>query len=192
MTSAEWKTQWKRLRQFRINPDATADEVSLEWFQQLQHYHVDAVERGITELIGQQKDTFLPGVGALRELITNRINKYDQHRGGCQTCHGATWIDAWPVMWEGRLYEMFARCPDCGIPAPEMKRPHPSARPATKTEYEEWKAGRYARNIMPPGLEAKPMKPGKREQFMAERREFFDQLRIKLFGTFDENNGGVA
>lgn len=186
MTSAEWKNQWKRLRQFRVNPDVTPDDVSAEWFQQLQHYHVDAVERGITELIGHQKDTFLPGVGALKELITNRINKYDHHHGGCETCHGSIWIEAWPVMFDGRLYEMFARCPDCGVPAPEMKKPHPSSRPATKTEYEEWKAGRYARDTMPDFATAKPWKPGQREAHKAEMRELFDRLRVKLFGHLED------
>jgi hypothetical protein len=182
MTSGEWKVQWRRLDQFHVSAEANRGDVSAEWFKQLQHYHVDAVERGITELIGQTKDSFLPGLGALKELIQARLDKYSRAHGQCGTCDGATWIEAWPVIFDGRLYEMLARCPDCGIPAPEMKKPHPSSRPATKLEYDEWKAGRYARDTMPEWAKAKPWKVGAQEKHKAEMREMFERLRVKLFG----------
>jgi len=181
MTSTEWNVQWKRLDQFSLPPDAKRSTVGLEWFSQLRHYHVDAVERGISELIGAARDGFMPGLGTLKELIQSRIDKYERAHGNCRTCHGATMIESWPLMWEGRLYEMYTRCPDCGVPAPEMKKPHPSA--ATKTEYEEWKALRYARDTMPDWAKAKPWKSeAARLKHKAEMREGFERLRIKLFG----------
>jgi len=187
MTAAEWETQWKRLDQFRVGGDADRTEVSAEWFAQLKHYHVDAVEHGITQLIGSAKDTFLPGLGLLKELIQTRIDRYERAHHGCQTCHGSTWIESWPVVSNGQLYEMFARCPDCGVPAPEMKKPHPNARPATKTEYEEWKAGRYLRDTMPDWAKAKPWKSeAARLNHKAEMREAFEKLRIKLFGSGED------
>lgn len=186
MVAAEWTKQWKRLDQFTLPSDANRAKVGLEWFTQLKHFHIDAIDRGITEVIGQSKDNFMPGLGVLKELIQSRIDKYERVRGKCNTCHGSTWIEAWPVMWDGKLYEMFSRCPDCGVPAPEMKKPHPNARPATKIEYEEWKAGRYARDTMPEFAKAKPWKPGAREAHVAEMREMFDRLRVKLFGNDSE------
>ena len=183
MSLTEWGVQWKRLDQFRVGGDADRAQVSAEWFAQLRHHHVDAVDHGITRLIGSATDTFLPGLGLLKGFIQERIDKYERTGGKCATCHGATWVEAWPVVWCGHLYEMHSRCPDCGIPAPEMKKPHTNARPATKLEYDEWQAGRYARNQMPPGLEAKPWKSEQaRLDHKAKMRENFERLRIKLFG----------
>lgn len=187
MTQAEWKVQWHRLDQFSLRQDADRAKVSAEWFTQLQHHHVDAVDHGITRLIGSATDTFLPGLGLLKGFIRERIDKHERTHGKCQTCHGATWVEAWPVVYEGRLYEMHARCPDCGIPAPEMKKPHHNARPATKLEYEEWKAGRYSRDTMPEWAKAKPWKSEQaRLEHKAQMREAFERLRIKLFGKDED------
>lgn len=187
MTRDEWKMQWKRLDQFHVTGDANRSDVSTEWFKQLQHHHVDAVEHGVTRLIGSARDTFLPGLGLLKGFIQERIDKYERTGGRCATCHGSTWIEAWPVVWEGRLYEMLARCPDCGVPAPEMKKPHSTARPATKLEYEEWKAGRFSRDTMPEWAKAKPWKSEQaRIEHKAAMREAFEKLRIKLFGSQDD------
>lgn len=187
MTPHEWKAEWKRLDHFRISAEADRGELETEWFTQLRHYHVDAVNHGITLLIGHAEDNFLPGLGKLKGFIQQKIDRYERTHGKCSTCHGATWIDAWPMVWDGRLYEMFARCPDCGIPAPEMKTPHPSARPATKVEYEEWKAGRYLRDAMPEWAKAKPWKSeAARIEHKRTMREAFERLRIKLFGSSED------
>lgn len=185
MTTIEWGVQWRRLDQFRVGGEADRAQVSAEWFAQLRHHHIDAVEHGITRLIGSATDTFLPGLGLLKGFIQERIDRYERTSGKCATCHGATWIEAWPVVFDGHLYEMHSRCPDCGVPAPEMKKPHGS-RPATKLEYDEWKAGRYSRDTMPEFAKAKPWKSEQaRIEHKAKMREAFERLRIKLFGSED-------
>ena len=184
MTSAEFDRQFARLASHFLLPmDESRDTIAADWMKALAHYHVDALDHAVTEMIRTAQDRYWPPLGKVLGLITSRLGRYDRTHGKCETCHGSTWIEAWPVVWDGKLYEMHARCPDCGVPAPEMKKPHPGARPATKLEYEEWKSGRYARDTMPEFAKAKPWKPGAKEAHTAEMREFFDQLRVKLFGA---------
>lgn len=177
MTISEWRQQWARLAQFHVPVGGNRERVGAEWFAQLKRYHVEAVERGITELIGNAQDNFLPGLGVLRGLIQSRIDKYERVRVSCPTCHGSGWIEAWPVIFGEGLYESFTRCPDCGIPAPQIKKSHYGSRPATKLEYEEWKAGRYLRDTMPDWAKAKPWRPGAREAHIAEISMLSERLR---------------
>lgn len=187
MNAAEFDTQFNRLTtHFHLPVDSSRETIGMDWFKAVEHYHVDAFDRAVTELIRKEQDRFWPALGKVLGLIQSRMGKYDRTHGKCATCHGATWVEAWPVIWCGNLYEMYSRCPDCGVPAPEMKKPHPSARPATKNEYEDWKAGHFARNSMPPGLEAKPWKSEEaRLAHKAAMREMFEKLRIRLFGSED-------
>jgi hypothetical protein len=148
MTSTEWETQWKRLDPYRVPADVKRADVSAEWFAQLRHYHVDAVDHGITQLIGSVKDTFLPGLGLLRELIQARIGKYDRQPGTCDRCHGSKWVDAWPWWSNGMVYTGMERCPDCGVPPPQYKPPE-NRRPLTKAEYIAWQAGTLEQLPMP-------------------------------------------
>jgi hypothetical protein len=193
MKSYEFDEQFARLKNhFYPKADANMDQVSLEWFKALGHYHVDALERGITDLIRTSTERFWPQIATLHSLIRARIGAYEKQPGKCATCHGSTWVEAWPVIWCGNLYEQLQRCPDCGVPAPEVKKTLPGSRPATKQEYDDWREGTFARDTMPDWAKAKPMKPGQREAFLVERQEFYARLHRKLFGTFDQHNGDVA
>lgn len=187
MTIDEWETQWKRLDQFRVGGDADRTEVSAEWFVQLRHWHIEAVEYGITKLIGTAKDTFLPGLGLLKDYIQERIDRYQRTDGKCQTCHGSTWIDAPPFMENGMIYTGVLRCPDCGIPAPAYTPP-PNRRPLTTREHAEYQLGDHNRNYMPPGMGAKHPHAGGNPELKA----MATTLRIKLFGRDYEHTDGAA
>jgi hypothetical protein len=178
MTATEWDAQWTRLSQFRVGGDADRGEVSAEWFSQLRHYHVDAVDAGVTRLIGTAKDTFLPGLGLLKELIQQRMDRYDRTPGKCGRCHGSGWVDAPAWKSNGIIYEGMQRCPACGIPAPQTPE-RPMAQPVSPVELAEYHAGRYGRELMPLGLEAKP-RPGGEQ---TEMRAAMERLRIRLFGA---------
>lgn len=140
MTSSEWHGQWKRLNQFQVPQHANRDAMSAEWFAQLKHHHVDAVEHGITQLIGAAQDTFMPGLGVLKDFINARLSRYERTHGECGKCNGATWVESWPWWSNGRVYVGFDRCTDCGVPAPEYKAPE-GRRMLTAAEYQQWKDG---------------------------------------------------
>jgi hypothetical protein len=142
MTAAEWDGQWTRLAQFRVGGDAEREQVSAEWFAQLKHHHVDAVDHGITHLIGSAKDTFLPGLGLLKDLIQQRLGRYDKTDGKCETCHGSKWIEAQPWKSNRMVYTGFQRCPDCGTPAPEYK-PLGNRESLSAVEYQAWRDGTF-------------------------------------------------
>jgi len=192
MTAQTFEVQWKRLKaQFRLDPERDAAVVQREWFSAVQHYHEDALEAGVTAVIRDAKDTFWPPLGVLLERIQSRFDRYDRHKQGCQTCDGSTWIEAWPVIWDHKLYEMMARCPDCGVPAPPMKKPHPRARPATKAEYDDWKERKAMRDTMPVWAKAKkPYNPEKVAERLLEMRELFDRLRMKIFAQREPGEEG--
>lgn len=178
MTAAEWETQWRRLDQFRVGGDADRADVSAEWFAQLRHWHVEAVEYGITKLIGSAKDTFLPGLGLLKDFIQERIDRYERTDGKCQTCHGSTWIESAPFKSNGMVYGgVCVRCPDCGIPAPQYSAPN-NRHPLTSRELAEYRMNDHPRAYMPVGLEAKPAREGE----VSEMKQAMERLRIKLFG----------
>lgn len=182
MNPAEFDDQFNRLTaHFHLPTDASRETIALDWLKALEHHHIDAFEHAVTEITRTSTERFWPALGKITEIINTRKSRYDKTPGRCATCHGSTWIEAWPVVYDGKLYEMFARCPDCGVPAPEMKKPHPHARPATKEEYEAWRAGDVMRDTMPEFAKAKAWKPGAREAHKAEMREMFDGLRRKLF-----------
>jgi len=183
MNAADFDTQFDRLTgHFHLPVDAKRETVAIDWFKAVEHYHADALERAVTELIRSAQDRYWPALGKLLTAIQSRFDKYERTSGKCGTCHGNTWIEAWPLVYDGRLYEMHSRCPDCGIPAPEMKKPNPHARPATKTEYEEWKALRFSRDTMPEWAKAKPWKSeAARLNHRAEMRAQFERLGRKLF-----------
>jgi hypothetical protein len=178
MSAAEFDTQFGRLAaHFHLPADGTRDTLALDWLKALQHYHVDALDHAIDELIRTSEDRYWPALGKVIVLIKSRIDRYDRQHGKCGTCHGSTWIEAQPWKSNGIVYEGMQRCPDCGVPAPKMDE-HKVSQTISRVEYAEYKAGRYGRELMPPGMEAKPTREGER----TEMREFFDRLRLKLFG----------
>lgn len=149
MTSHEWTHQWARLgNQFKASVGADLDALSAEWFAQLKHYHVDAIDAGITALIGQATDTFWPALGKLKAAIQSRLDKYDQTKAKCETCNGSTWVEAWPWWNDGRVYTGFERCPNCARPAPSYKEPYGRTR-LTKEEVERWRLGQLEQRPVP-------------------------------------------
>lgn len=178
MTLIEWKAQWKRLDQFRVNGDASREQVSAEWFAQLKHLHVDAVDHGITQLIGNAKDTFLPGLGLLKDFIQTRFDKYQRTDGKCATCHGSTWIESAPFKSNGMIYSSVCiRCPDCGIPAPSYSEPN-QRKGLTSREFAEWRMNDHPRQYMPEAQQSKPRPEGE----VTEMKAAMERLRIQLFG----------
>lgn len=177
MTSGEWHEQWHRLDHFRISAEADRNDLELEWFAQLKHFHVDAVEHGITQLIGTATDNFLPGLGLLREYIHARLGRYDKVPGKCATCHGSGWKEAAPFKSNNLIYaNTVERCLDCGIPEPKLEGVNRRRESITEVQRHEYQAGRFGRDQMPPGLEAKhPEKPGNpelRQMIAAFRAKF--------------------
>ena len=141
MTTHEWSAQWRRLmNQFRLSADVKPADLSSEWFSQLKHYHVDAVEAGITLLLRDARDTFFPALGLLLEKISTRLKSMNRTKAKCETCGGNTWIDSWPYWSNGHVYTCVIRCPDCGVPAPQVKTDG-HQQPLTAAEYQSWKAG---------------------------------------------------
>lgn len=176
MTAGEWHDEWRRLDHFRISAEANRDELEAEWFAQLKHHHVDAVSHGISQLIGQAKDNFLPGLGLLKDFIQARLGRYDRTPGKCAECGGSGWIDAPPFKRNGLIYANVAgRCPACGIPEPTIDS-HSRREVVSEVQQYEYQAGRDGRSQMPAGLEAKhPEKPGNpelRQMIAAFRAKF--------------------
>lgn len=143
MNSSEFDEQFNRLTDhFHLPGDSSRDTIAVDWFRAVQHYHVDALDRGVTELIRHAKDRFWPALGKLTDAIKSRMAGVDRTRGQCLTCHGTTWIEAQPWKSNGRIYTGFQRCPDCGVPAPEY-RGVGQRDELTVTECQQWRDGTF-------------------------------------------------
>ena len=182
MNAFEWDDQFNRLKNhFHPGSDVDVDALGFEFFEALKHWHIDAVQRGITDVIRNAKESYFPPIGVIREIIQARLSGMERTKNDCATCEGSGWIESWPEMSSGIVYERHARCPDCGIPAPEVKRTHKS-RPLTRAEHDDWREGRAYRDTMPDW--AKPKKERDPNE-TNEIREFMSNLRDKLFGHQD-------
>lgn len=188
MTSAEFAPIFDRLtRNFRLPVSADAPkqraEMFADWFRQLQHYHVDAVEHGVRDLMRTETESFWPPVGKLLDAIKARLTRYDRQPGKCETCLGTTWIEARPWKSNAIVYEGLQRCPDCGVPAPQVDERR-NVHPVSDLEIHEYRAGRYGRDLMPDHAKAKhPEKPGN-----PELKTWMEALRKKLFGHVESND----
>jgi hypothetical protein len=176
MTSSEWKAQWARLNHLHVSAETDRGKLSGEWFAQLAHHHVEAVEHGITQLIGGTKDNFLPGLGLLKDHIQTRFDKYQRTDGKCQTCHGSTWIDSAPFKSNGMIYRADMRCPDCGVPQPNYNAPS-NRQPLTHREFAEFRLNDHDRQYMP--IEQRAKHPNTVNPEMKAQAE---KLRVTLFG----------
>ena len=176
MTTAEFDRQFARLAShFHLPQDETRDTLAVDWMKALQHYHADALEHAVTELTRTATDRFWPALGRVLELIRSRIGRYDKAPGKCATCHGSTWIEAQPWKSNGVIYEGLQRCPDCGIPAPQL-HDRKVSQPVSRLECHEYRSGRYGRDLMPEGLRAKhPEQPGN-----PELRAMLERFRAKF------------
>ena len=185
MNSAEFDTQFNRLKS-HFHAPAEVDEVGIDWFQALEHYHVDALERGVTHLIRLSTDRFWPALGKLREAIQGRMAGLALVHSKCMTCHGNGWIDTAPFFSNGLLYDnVVVRCPDCGKPAPEYHASS-SRRALTAVEFAQWRSGELAQpNMMPEGLRAWPESAEERMKRVETTRMALDRLRVKLFGKIN-------
>jgi hypothetical protein len=149
MTPQEFGVQFKRVENhFRMGADVDRDQVYKDWFKGLAHYHVDAVSTGIDGLIRDARDTFWPAFGLLSEAIRLRLAGMPKTTHKCATCHGSTWIEARPWKSNGRIYEGFQRCPDCGVPAPQH-HVGDHREELTATEYAQWMRGEFQEPEMP-------------------------------------------
>lgn len=156
MNAAEFDDQFNRVTaHFHLPTDASRETVAMEWFRAVEHYHVDALDHAVTQIIRQATDRFWPPLGKLLEIIRGRIAGMDKTRDKCATCHGSTWIDAWPYQLNGLVYTGVMRCPDCGVPAPVEMKANSYRKPLTKAEYHAWREGMFGRDAMPDGLKAK-------------------------------------
>lgn len=138
MNAADFDDQFNRLTaHFHMAADANRATVSMDWYQAVQHYHVDALERGVTDVIRNATDRFWPPLGKLLEAIRGRMAGVEKTRNTCATCHGSTWIESRPWKSNHRIYEGFQRCPDCGVPAP-VHHVGDHREELTATEYAQW------------------------------------------------------
>ncbi len=143
MTTHEFVPQFERMeRAFRpVDTDVRAS-VFADWFGQLQHYAIEAVEHGISDVIASKRDTFWPAIGEVRGRIQDRLRGLPKTPGKCDTCHGSGWVEAGPVKANGGLiYETVRRCSDCGIPAPQQTT-QAHQEPLSGTEYQAYLAAR--------------------------------------------------
>lgn len=177
MTLPEFTTQFERiLRQFRPAADADTSALMSEWFDAFRHLHLDAFEVATTRLIREATDTYWPAIGTMREIVQSRMDRYERTSGTCETCHGSTWIEGWPVWSNGRVYRTTSRCPSCGVPVPQMlEQKH--ARRLTKIEVLSWEAGQLTEAPLPAWATAK-----KDAAVDPELRTFCARLAVKLFG----------
>ena len=156
MNPAEFDDQFNRLTgHFHLPTDANREMVAMDWLKAVEHYHVDALDHAVTQLIRQATDRFWPPLGKLLEIIRGRMAGMEKTRDKCATCHGSTWVDVWPYQVNGIVYTGVQRCPDCGVPAPEMGKPNPYRKPLTKAEYQNYLAGTFGRDAMPDNAKAK-------------------------------------
>lgn len=183
MTVAEFDGQFNRLTEhFHLPTDSSRETIGIDWFKAVEHYHVDALERGVTELIRTAQDRFWPPLGRLTNAIRARLAGMDRQPGKCHTCHGSGWIDSAPFKANGMVYSnVCQRCPDCGIPAPAYTEPH-RREALTSREFAEWRMGDSPRDYMPDGCKAKPWNPEAHAAHVASMRAVFASLRLKLFG----------
>lgn len=143
MTSAEFETQFERLTaHFHLPTDGTRDTIGIDWFHAVEHYHVAALDRGVTELIRTAQDRYWPALGRLTTAIKAKLAGYDKTRDKCATCAGTTWIESAPWKSNGRIYTGFVRCPDCGVPAPDYK-PVGQRSELSAVEYQQAMAGTF-------------------------------------------------
>jgi hypothetical protein len=181
MTSVEFERQFTRLTgHFHLPADDSRDTISVDWFKAVEHYHVEALDHAVTELIRTAQDRFWPPLGKILSTIQSRLGRYDRTFGKCNTCNGSSWIEAPSYKANGQVYAALRRCPDCGIPAPELEQHR--TEPLSTVEQHEYQAGRYMRSQMPPGLEAKPKPEGEK----TEMKIAMERLRIQLFGDAKE------
>ena len=149
MNAAEFDRQFSRLTDhFHLPTDRSRETIAVDWFAAVQHYHVDALERGVTDLIRTHEETFWPPLSKLLGAIRAKLAGYDKTRDECPTCNGATWIETAPWKSNGRIYTGFQRCPDCGVPAPNYK-PEGQRHELTASEYQAWRDGTFQEPAMP-------------------------------------------
>jgi hypothetical protein len=164
MSPAEFAEQFERLTaHFHLPTDGTRDTLAVDWLKALQHYHVDAFEHAVTQLTQTSTDRFWPALGRVLEVIKTRISRYDKFNGKCEGCGGSGWVEAPPFESNGLIYgNTVQRCLKCGIPEPQIESHR--RRSITSVQAHEYQAGRFGRDQMPAGLEAKhPEKPGNPE-----------------------------
>lgn len=180
MTGDEFDGQFSRLAaHFHLPSDETRETLAVDWLRSLQHYHVDALEHAVTELTRTSEDRYWPALGKVIGLIKARIGRYDRPAGKCGTCFGSTWVEAPAFQGNGLIYaNVLSRCPDCGIPAPKVES-HGRREPVSDLQLHEYHAGRFGRQQMPAGSEAKPSD----QPVNPEMKATFEALRHRLFGV---------
>lgn len=187
MTPADFDVQFNRLTaHFHLPADANREALALDWLKAFEHYHVDALDHAITDVTRTAQDRFWPSLGKVLGIVRGRIAGMEK-TGKCTTCHGSTWIDSAPFKSNGMIYEnVVVRCPDCGVPAPQYAAPS-HREPLTASEYAAWRRSEDQPQYMPEPCQARP-----HSEAPPELKAVFEKLRIKLFGTFVDNNGEIA
>lgn len=178
MNPADFDTQFNRLTgHFHLPADASRETIGTDWFNAVQGYDSDVLERSVTTLIRTAQDRFWPPLGRLLDLCRGRASGATAS-GKCGTCHGSAWIDSAPFIANGMIYEnTVVRCPDCGVPAPNYTAPN-HRDGLTAIEYREWSEGTNNCDYMPEGCKAKTRPDGEAN----EMRAAMERLRLRLFG----------
>lgn len=182
MTNAEFDRQFVRLSIHFHLPQDERDTIQADWFAAMKHFHVEAFDHAVTELVRTATERYWPALGRVMEIIKARIGRYDRTPGECLTCGGSGWVEASAFKSNGLIYSnALMRCQHCGIPAPAAET-HSRRSVLTDIEAHEHAQGRYGRDQMPDGLKAKhPEKLGN-----PEFKAWAEQLRVKLFGVQED------
>ena len=177
MNAFDFDAQFSRLTaHFHLPADGSRETIAGDWFKALEHYHVDALEHAVTDIIRGAQDRFWPPLGKVREIIKGRISGIEKFGGTCHTCDGSTWVDAWPMRNEsGLVYTFMSRCPDCGVPVPQGGTSLQGLTRLTAIEKRVHDAGEWPITPMA-GLRPRPS-PDK-----TELRAWCAAMAVRLFG----------
>lgn len=141
MNTTEFDEQFTRLvSHFRLPADVAQEVVAGEWYRAVQHYHVDALDLAVTAMIREAEKTYWPPLGLLLGKIQSRISGHEKTSDACATCHGNTWLESLPYWSNKHVYTCVVRCPDCGVPPPQVKADRYRS-PLNSAEYQAFQAG---------------------------------------------------
>lgn len=110
-----------------------------EWFLAFGALPLDDVDAAVSRLVRGRASSFWPTPGELSDHLQAVRAGRSERANLCPTCHGTTWIESHP--WRangGQVYEGVRRCPDCGVPPPDLSGLAGRQTPLSGLELRAW------------------------------------------------------